>query len=195
MTDNIIGALVGMGPKSTIPFYERFIYESREQLQAVNDMDYQPLVMYSLPTPFIPNQLIDERLMKTQLIHGINVLVGAGAKIIAVPCNLVHSYFDEIQNSAGDIPVLNMIKIALNAIEKLSHSGKVAIVGTSQIIQSGLYQSEINQFGGELLANAQLQKISNNLISLVKQHDLSHQSVKSAWEKLLIYLDVMMVHQ
>ena len=58
----MIGILTGMGPKSTGPFIDQVVSAFQSLTGAKNDIDFPPMMIYSLPTPFYvdrPNVLFD----------------------------------------------------------------------------------------------------------------------------------------
>jgi len=48
-----IGILAGMGPRSTAPFTDLLITECQRQYGAHYDIDFLPMLIYSLPTPYL----------------------------------------------------------------------------------------------------------------------------------------------
>ncbi|MDF1796331.1 MAG: aspartate/glutamate racemase family protein [Coxiellaceae bacterium] len=189
MKKPLIGALVGMGPKSTATFYERVMHEATEQYGAKQDMDFPDLLMYSLPTPFVIGELIDEAIMKQQLSKGIGTLVKAGVQMIAVPCNVVHLYYDHMQQVAGDIPLLNMVELAVNAIDPNS-AKRIALLATEPTIESELYQQGLINKAMQPFVSAELQLLVDQLIGLIKLHAVESDQVCRQWEKLIAYLSV-----
>ncbi len=183
----LIGALVGMGPKSTTPFYEAVIEEARVQYGAKHDMDFPALVMFSLPTPFVPGESIDEELMKEQLHLGVKTLLKAGVQLIAVPCNLVHLYYDYISELAGSVPVLNIITLAVDAISNIDNK-PIAILGTEPIVRAKLYQRKIAEKGGIAFIDDLFQRQINKLIMLIKSHGVKCKSVKDEWAMMCSYI-------
>jgi aspartate racemase len=77
-----------MGPRSTAPFIDMLVNSSQVLYGAKYDMGFPTMHIISLPTPFYPGQVIDDRAMIQALQHGISDLVRAEVDLIAVPCNL-----------------------------------------------------------------------------------------------------------
>ena len=48
----VIGILAGMGPRSTAPFVDMVVDECQRQYGARYDIDFPPMQIYALPTPF-----------------------------------------------------------------------------------------------------------------------------------------------
>ncbi|VGH46765.1 Uncharacterised protein [Klebsiella pneumoniae] len=91
-----LGILAGMGPRSTAPFIDMLVTDCQVVCGAKYDMDFPEMHIISLPTPFWPGKKINCSEMIAALQHGIAELVKADVSLIAVPCNLAHCYFDEM---------------------------------------------------------------------------------------------------
>ena len=104
--DMMIGILAGMGPKSTGPFVDQVISAFQRLTGAKDDIDFPPMLIYSLPTPFYVDQPVDHTLMQKTISTGLKKLEEWGASFIAMPCNTAHLYFSELQQGVR-IPLLN----------------------------------------------------------------------------------------
>ncbi len=187
MNKVLIGALVGMGPQSTCPFYGRVMTEASIQYNAQYDMDFPNLLMYSLPTPFVVGQAIDEFLMKAQLSKGIQTLISAGVQLIAVPCNVVHLYYEHMQDEAGKVSVLNMVELAVNTIVSFSNK-RIAILATEPTYASAIYQNHLLRKKIQPFVSSTLQAITNQLIRTIKAKSATSDAVRVQWDNLIEYL-------
>jgi aspartate racemase len=70
--------------------------------------------------------------------ESLDRLVKAGANVIAIPCNTVHSFFDELK---CNIPLLNIIDITLDS----TRGEKIGLLGTSTTINQNLFQNKTNK--------------------------------------------------
>lgn len=61
-----------------------------------------------------------------------------GAQILVMPCNTAHYFLSEIQKNV-EIPILNMIEVTGEAIEKRGVK-TVGLLATAGTINSGIYQ-------------------------------------------------------
>ena len=95
----MIGILAGMGPKSTGPFIDQVISAFQSITGVKNDIDFPPMMIYSLPTPFYLDRPIDHKLMERTICNGLKKLESCGSSFIAMPCNTAHLYFEKLQNA------------------------------------------------------------------------------------------------
>lgn len=177
---SIIGILAGMGPKSTGPFIDQVISQYQLITGAKNDIDFPPIMIYSLPTPFFVDRPIDHNLMEQTICTGLQKLASCGVAFIAMPCNTAHIYIETLKNCI-QVPLLNMVDITLNAIP-LSVK-KIAILGTSQTIESHIFQKELNKRGLTYVQYPQWQKKIDELILRIKIEN-NPDSLIVFWESL-----------
>jgi len=174
-----IGILAGMGPRSTAPFIDMVIDECQKQYGAKNDEDFPSMIICSLPTPFFVDQPIDHKKMKQVLIEGLKRLEATDVNFIAIPCNAVHRYFDDLQKNIK-VPLLNMVD---ETIKRMSQTDSVVIVGTENTIESEVYQKALTGAGINYTLVPEQTKV-NELIKSVKTNTvqtlLSHE-----WSRLV----------
>lgn len=113
----IIGILAGMGPKSTGPFVDQVVHAFQTLSGAKNDIDFPPMMIYSLPTPFYVDRPIDHRLMEMTICEGLKKLESCGVAFIAMPCNTAHRYYQMLKQCT-EVPLLNMVEVTLSRIPK-----------------------------------------------------------------------------
>ena len=175
-----IGILAGMGPRSTSPFLELVLDQCQIQYGAKYDMDYPPIMIYSLPTPFYLERQINHEEMKKTIIEGLKHLEATGVSFIAMPCNTAHIYFDEIKLEIN-IPLLNIVD---ETIKKLNSNKKITIFATESTLRSLLYQDGISSSDNQFIFKNSWQGRINSLIQMIKEHrDLSE--VVFYWDELV----------
>lgn len=160
-----LGILAGMGPYSTAPFLNHVLDACKKLYGVKSDLDFPHIIIYSLPTPYHP----EDKECKVGVVEcleiGINALINAGSKIIAVPCNSVHRYYD-VMRTMSRVPVLNIID---ETIAKIKNSKNViCIMATRATIEAGLYQSKLRSKGQEVFWNEILQKQVDKLVASFK---------------------------
>src|ERR1700675_1355428 len=111
----VIGILAGMGPRSTAPFVDMVIDECQRQYGARYDIDFPPMLIYSLPTPFYLDRPIDHAALEAAIVAGLRKLEDTGVAFVAMPCNSAHIYFEQLASSIH-VPLLNMLDVALGAL-------------------------------------------------------------------------------
>jgi aspartate racemase len=141
-----IGIIGGMGPLATHDFYRKLI----ELTPAVEDAQHIPVVM-------VANTLIPNRIAAWEgrgpsplpaLITAARQCVEAGARVLAMPCNTAHFWFDDM---ALAVPQARFLHIADEALRACPSSGqapiKLALTGTHATVAMGLYQSAAARLG------------------------------------------------
>lgn len=141
-----LGVIGGMGPLATQLFYKMVI----ENTEAHTDQEHINMVILNhatMPdrTTAIMNDELDDLLKR--LTEDATLLENWGADYIAIPCNTCHVLIDELQQKT-DIPIINMIKAAVNKIRKVYGEGvRVGIMATDGTVKMGLYQKECKAQG------------------------------------------------
>ena len=177
-----IGILAGMGPRSTAPFIDMLISECQSQYAACFDMDFPRMHIISLPTPFWPGQRIDDQAMIAALRSGVGELVQAGVSFMAVPCNLAHNYFSEMEQAAGDIPLLH---IAGSAVQQIPQQvNLVTLLATEPTLEAGYWQEKLLAAGKQLYDTPQLRRLTTRLITCIKQQGYQSAAVSELWQQV-----------
>lgn len=74
----------------------------------------------------------------------VNFLKSKNVKLIVIACNTASSYgYDIARESAGDIPIIEMIHPASELALKSTNSGSIGVIGTKGTINYGAYEREI----------------------------------------------------
>ncbi|MFQ5750888.1 MAG: aspartate/glutamate racemase family protein [bacterium] len=169
-----IGVLGGMGPEATVLFFQKLV----EFTPAKYDQDHIPIIIYNNPQVPDRTQAILEggENPVPALQKGAAILKNAGADFICIPCNTVHYYFEEIQQSS-DLPVMNLIDAVVEfAINSISNLRKVGLLATKGTIKSGLYQKAFHNQNVEVIVpeDAELPDLQNIIQALKNKSKESH---------------------
>lgn len=184
----IIGALVGMGPNSTAPFYDAVINYARKLYGAKNDMDFPEMVLISLPTPFAPGAALNHQQMESILACAITRLNRLEVNYIVIPCNIVHLYYENMQK-VSSVPILNIIDITVNKVTNLSSKElTVALIGARSTIETGLYQKRLLDKGFKIFHTTELQNKVDRLLIELKANNL-FENAKNYWMDIVDYLE------
>jgi aspartate racemase len=141
----MLGIFGGMGPEATAHLYRQII----SLTPAEKDQDHIPTLIYSLPQ--VPERTRSIRegdsVIIPWVIEGVTRLEKAGASFIAIPCNTVHYYYDEMQ-AAVSIPIIHMIRETVReTVKRHAQATEIGLLATSGTIESGLYHKEITASG------------------------------------------------
>ncbi|GBE16311.1 putative amino-acid racemase [bacterium BMS3Abin15] len=162
-----IGVLGGMGPEASSNLYTKIIEYAQQEYGAVQDFDYPPIIIYSLPLfGFDETGIVDEKLVKKQLIEGVKKLESAGCDLIIIACNTVHSYYQEMQ-SAVKVPIFNILEETKKRVIKFGYK-KVGLFASESTNKLKLYQKRFADSNIEVISpNSEQQKILNRVIEHV----------------------------
>ncbi len=165
MAAAMIGILAGMGPRSTAPFIDAVVTECQRQYGAKDDLDFPPMLIYALPTPFYVDRPVDHAALQAAIRAGLRKLAAAGVSFIAMPCNSAHAYYPALAAGLG-VPLLNMVEETLRAIP--AGSKKAILLATRVTAGSGLYQAPLRRAGLDVVEGEEWQRRVDELILAIK---------------------------
>jgi len=139
-----IGLVGGIGPASTVEYYLGIIEKCRK---AQGEHAYPEIVIDSVNMLRHDTALFEQdygRLCDS-LICSLSNLKAAGAEIAAITANAEHIVWDMACDSFP-LQVVSIVEAAINEIKRRGFR-QVLIFGTTFILQSGLYEHELNKNG------------------------------------------------
>jgi len=156
-----------MGPEASSNLYSKIIKYAQHKYGAVQDFDYPPIIIYSLPLfGFDETGIVDEKLVKKQLVKGVKKLESAGCDLVIVACNTVYFYYKEMQ-SAVKVPIFNIINETKKRVIKAEYK-KVGLLASESTNKLKLYQNRFINSNIEIVSpNNKQQKILNRVIEHV----------------------------
>ena len=164
----VIGILGGMGPEASLDF-ERYIFELSP---ARNDQENFKVLHFSNPNlpdrtaafnqlennPELAKKIIKETVKSINLFLSLN---GFNCKILAVPCNTISYFFDDIKLNNGQLikginsyfknknlpfKILTPVKTMADFVCKnTSPKTKIGLLSTSATLKAELYQKEFKK--------------------------------------------------
>jgi len=149
MPEKVVGVLGGMGPEATADFFAKVIALT----PARKDQEHLRIIIDN--NPKIPDRtdaiLTGDRSSLPTLIETAKNLERAGADFIAIPCNTVHYFYDDLVKEIS-VPVLHMIKEVAQAVKaSLPERKKAGLIATTGTTTSGLYQKELQKLDIEVV--------------------------------------------
>lgn len=132
-----IGLIGGMGPESTVDYYQRIIKGSR---RGETDFTVPEIIIYSVNTAelfHIINVRDTERLVDW-LVERVESLAGVGADFAAITANTPHIVFNAVARRSP-IPLISIVEATLANSQSLGLK-KVALLGTKLTMESDFYQ-------------------------------------------------------
>jgi len=142
-----LGIVGGLGPESTLDYYQRIIALFRER---TGDGHYPEFVIVSVDLrkglDFMDAN--DLSGMSTFLLEGIGKLARAGANFGIISANTPHIVFDEIV-PRSPIPLISIVE-ATRTAAKMQNMKRLALMGTRYTMQSDFYPKVFAREGIEL---------------------------------------------
>ncbi len=163
--EKTLGVLGGLGPETTSHFnlevtnkYKAYDASKRPQILSwYTGMDHQ------LEEDFVERGLRGEEYIP-YLVDGARRLEAGGADFIAIPCNTVHVFIDDIRSSVS-IPVLSIIEESEKYLQE-HNINAVGILATPVTVSSRLYHERLEENGIEVVnPTNQEQEVLGQIIS------------------------------
>lgn len=145
----LLGILGGMGPLAGATFATRLVVLT----PAERDQDHIPAILCN--DPRVPDRS-SARLSQGEdplpaMLAGIRRLEGAGARLIAIPCNTAHLWYDQMAASA-QVPILHIVEAVCDDLARLGvRNARIGLMGTPATLQLGLYQRPLERRGHSVL--------------------------------------------
>ena len=141
----IAGIIAGLGPETSSEFYLKII----EFCKMKNDVKYPPIIVSSVPVPFsLERDIVEkgrgERGMFHVLVEGIERLEKSKVDFVAIPCNTVHIFIDELRGLFST-PILSIIEETARRC-KSSGYRRVGVLATKKTMEKKLYDDELLRF-------------------------------------------------
>ncbi len=100
-------------------------------------------ILYLGDTANLPYGNKSPEKIKQLTLESGKFLFTQGIKLLIVACHTASSYALDALQKALPIPVIGMIEPGLQALTQATQTGRVAILGTTSTIQSGIYQKNL----------------------------------------------------
>jgi aspartate racemase len=143
-----LGIIGGLGPESTLDYYQRIIALFRER---TGNRHYPEFVVVNVDLrkglDFMDAN--DLSGMANYLLEGIDKLARAGSDFGIISANTPHIVFDEVA-SQSPIPLISIVE-ATRAAAKARELKRLALFGTRYTMQASFYPKVFSREGIELL--------------------------------------------
>ena len=142
--DEVLGVLGGLGPQSTVLFYDLLTRHTEAQ----RDSEHLNIVISSHATTpdrtaYILGQSRENPL--DTMLEDAKKLVAYGATVLAIPCNTAHYFYHGLQQNI-DIPILNIIEQTVLFLKECKYKNP-GILGTTGTVKAGGYQQMCQSAG------------------------------------------------
>lgn len=175
MKHPILGILGGLGPASGAYFYNMIITHTAAQ----RDSDHIDVLLSGCAsTPDRTDYIMGKSDISPlpQMRSCAKTLAGAGADLIAIPCNTAHYFYDGL-TEALSVPVVNIIEQTVAYLKDLGVK-RVGLLATDGTVKSGAYARVCVRAGIECVTpdpamQAQVTDIIYGAIKAGKEPDMS----------------------
>ncbi|HEY0650733.1 aspartate/glutamate racemase family protein [Phenylobacterium sp.] len=117
-----LGVLGGMGPAATVEFLAKL------QAYTPAEKDQDHIRVIADINPKAPDRNVPGSGAGGVLAEMAGALRGAGAEVLAMPCNTAHAHADVIQRASG-LPLIDMIELAAEAAGRTG-AMRAGVLGT-----------------------------------------------------------------
>lgn len=168
MNKKTLGILGGLGPMSSVYFYEMLTLHTK----AACDQEHLNILMSSrADTPDRTAFIMGTSPMNPiyTMKQEVAKLTDAGADIIAIPCNTAHYFYDEIAGSSA-IPIINIIRETVGFCRHLGIR-RAGVLATEGTVRSEAYARTFAEAGIEYMTCSESDQniISDIIYGAVKQ--------------------------
>src|SRR5213080_2888024 len=143
-----LGIIGGLGPESTIDYYQKIIALYRDR---AGDGSYPQFIIHSIDLKKALDFMAANDLagMADYLLQGISKLARAGADFGLISANTPHIVFDDVA-SKSPIPLISIVE-ATCAAAKTRNLKRLALFGTRYTMKATFYPKVFAREGIELL--------------------------------------------
>ena len=163
----MLGIIGGMGPAATADFYAKLI----EETPAARDEDHIPALI--IADPRLPSRtaaILDNAPSPLPALRGLrDKLLGAGATLLAMPCNTAHAWHDELVVDCP-APFVSIVEASVAMLAAPAGS-PIGVVATRATLVAGIYERQLQRGGFTALRPSEQELVGAILpsILLVKQ--------------------------
>ncbi|KAJ8755722.1 hypothetical protein K2173_024266 [Erythroxylum novogranatense] len=166
---NTVGIIGGVSAKSTLSFMEKLL-----QWSSKDGQDCLPFIICSDPVlskelsehertqfPYSSRQIERSRLDHTRIVENLRskrcYLEKSGAHCIVIPCDISHSWYDEISTGCS-VTFLHMSECVARELKEAKlkplEAGsppRIGVLGTDATLAAGFYQEKLHNEGLEVV--------------------------------------------
>ncbi len=157
-----LGIIGGLGPMATAYFLQLIV----EMTDAGNDQEHIEVLLHSRPqTPDRTNFILgrSKEDPKPYLMEMGMSLAAQGAEVLAIPCITAHYFQKELEKEIK-CPIIHAIEETALYL-KTEQISQVGIMATDGTIESGLFQTILEQYGIKCILPEQ--KMQKNVMHLI----------------------------
>ena len=186
----IIGILGGMGPVASAQTYMHIIRTCQKKYGAVQDTDFPEIFIYNLPLQDFNDLGFEDtqrNIILLQLIKGLKKLEDAGATVLLIDCNTVHTFYPEFKKYI-QASILNLIQLTTDKVQE-KNIKKVSILSSHTSRRIGLYEKTLQTKNIECIhiTDTEQQVVDDAIIAVMrgKNTDIHIQNILIICKRLI----------
>lgn len=144
-----LGMVGGLGPESTIEYYQTIISKYQERMgsnEVLPEFFINSINMYQV-FEFIEKNDLDG--LAEYLIEAVQTLEKAGAEFAIISANTPHIVFDQVQKNVR-IPVYSIVEETVTKAEEIGLS-KIGLIGTKFTMEHDFFKKPFTSIGKEIV--------------------------------------------
>ncbi len=140
----LLGIVGGIGPESTIDYYQALIAGWRER---TGDNSYPPMVIDSIDLTRLRGyfEAGDNAAATAYLIEEVRRLERAGVEVAILAANTAHLVFDAV-SAAARIPMISIVEATGDEVRRLGMT-RVGLLGTRYTMKGPIYPDVLGRRG------------------------------------------------
>ena len=143
-----IGVVGGMGPNTSIQFYDMIVKLFQEEKDAEQNYQFPEMMIHNVPCPDPIEGIVGEELLP-YVTGSCQRLERAGMDFIAIPCNTAHLFIEEARAEVN-IPILSIVEETMKVVVEKGMKN-VLLLGAITTIKTGLYEAHAAEAGVSLI--------------------------------------------
>jgi aspartate racemase len=141
----VLGVIGGMGPAATADFFVKLV----EETGAACDEDHIPTLIASDPrVPSRTAAILEHGPSPLPALLAVrDRLLGAGATMLAMPCNTAHAWYDDLARDCA-VPFVSIIEASCDAVASIAAPGsRIGVVATRATLAAEIFDRRLRSRG------------------------------------------------
>nr|XP_043617485.1 broad specificity amino-acid racemase RacX [Erigeron canadensis] len=197
---NAVGIIGGVSADASLYFARKLITRSNEGNEDINTIPFvlcsDPILNKSLLHHNNVSQLNEHTTIVESLRHKRLFLEKSGVRCIVMPCQISHSWYDEVSKGCS-IPVLHMGECVAKELKEAKlkpfEAGsplRIGVLATNDILNAGFYQDKLQKEGFEVVLPDKA-TMEHTIVPSIEA--ISRKDIVGAQNLLRIALQVLLV--
>ncbi|ENH95731.1 aspartate racemase [Gracilibacillus halophilus YIM-C55.5] len=181
---NKVGIIGGLGPESTVEYYQSIIKKYQQRLgsqEVLPELVINSINMYQVFT-FISNGNLDG--LADYLTKAVNTVDTAGADFAIISANTPHIVFEKVQENTN-IPLISIVEETYKQAESLDLN-KMGLIGTKFTMEHDFFKQPFRDGNTEIIVpHEQEQQYIHEKIVAELENGIVNQETKQSYLEII----------